>query len=189
MDAGFLEGFEIGFGLLWAILMSEPLITLGVFFILGLAIAIPIVMDIRWERKLKESGIREIDQMSGQNFEEYLRVLLKNSGFRVKLTPTSGDYGADLILTTSDQRIIVQAKRYKKNVGIKAVQEIASAKNHYSADECWVITNSYFTEPAKRLASSNHVRLVDRDQLIDWILTLKKKTADIPPIQETTRKS
>ncbi|WP_414811618.1 hypothetical protein [Rossellomorea marisflavi] len=38
------------------------------------------------------------------------------------------------------------------------------------------------------MASSNHVRLVDRDQLIDWILTLKKKTADVPPIQETTRK-
>ncbi|WP_397548196.1 restriction endonuclease [Rossellomorea marisflavi] len=69
-----------------------------------------------------------------------------------------------------------------------AVQEIASAKSHYSADECWVITNSFFTEPAKRLASSNHVRLVDRDQLIDWILTLKKKTADVPPIQETPRK-
>ncbi|KZE50963.1 restriction endonuclease [Rossellomorea marisflavi] len=38
-----------------------------------------------------------------------------------------------------------------------------------------VLINSFFTEPAKRLASSNHVRLVDRDQLIDWILTLKKK--------------
>jgi restriction system protein len=188
MDVGFLEGFEIGFGLLWAILMSEPLITLGVFFTLGLVIAIPIVMDVRWEQKLKESGIREIDQMSGRDFEEYLRVLLKNLGFRVKLTPASGDYGADLILTTSDQRIIVQSKRYKKNVGIKAVQEIASAKSHYSADECWVITNSFFTEPAKRLASSNHVKLVDRDQLIDWILTLKKKTADVPPIQETIRK-
>ncbi|WP_053072151.1 restriction endonuclease [Rossellomorea marisflavi] len=133
MDVGFLEGFKIGFGLLWAILMSEPLLTLGVFFILGLAIAIPIVMDICREQKLKESGIREIDQMSGRNFEEYLRVLLGNLGFRVKVTPASGDYGADLVLTTSDQRIIVQAKRYKKNVGIKAVQEIASAKSHYSA--------------------------------------------------------
>jgi len=103
----------------------------------------------------------------------------------VKVTPASGDYGADLVLTTSDQRIIVQAKRYKKNVGIKAVQEIASAKSHYSAYECWVITNSFFTEPAKKLASSNHVRLVDRDQLIDWILALKKKTADISAVQKT----
>ncbi|GLI86356.1 hypothetical protein ANABIO32_41520 [Rossellomorea marisflavi] len=132
MDVSFLEGFEIGFGLLWAILMSEPLITLGVFFTLGLVIAIPIVMDIRWERKLKESGIREIDQMSGRNFVEYLRVLLKNLGFRVKLTPPSGDYGADLVLTTSDQRIIVQAKRYKKNVGIKAVQPYSRTRDCFS---------------------------------------------------------
>jgi|GEM_PF-4149490 len=63
MGVGFLEGFKIGFGLLWAILMSEPLITLFVFFILGLVIAIPIVMNIRREQKLRESGIREIDQV------------------------------------------------------------------------------------------------------------------------------
>ncbi|QHA38770.1 restriction endonuclease (plasmid) [Rossellomorea marisflavi] len=165
--------------------MDEPLLTLGIFSLLGLVIAIPLIQDIRREQRLKESGIREIDQMSGRNFEEYLKVLLKNLGYRVKLTPSSGDYGADLVLTLSDQRIIVQAKRYKKNVGIKAVQEIASAKSHYSADECWVVTNSFFTEPAKKLASSNQVRLVDRDLLIDWILALKKKTADVPPIQQT----
>jgi restriction system protein len=182
MDVGFFEGFKIGFKILWAILSADPLLTLGIFFILGLTIAIPLVKDIRREQKLKESGIREIDQMSGRAFEEYLKALLKDVGYRVKLTPASGDFGADLVLTTSDQRIIVQAKRYKKNVGIKAVQEIATAKSHYNADECWVITNSFFTEPAKRLASSNHVRLVDRDQLIGWILALKKKTADISAV-------
>jgi restriction system protein len=185
MDIGFLEGFKIGFDLLWTILMAEPLLTLGIFSLLGLVIAIPLIQDIRREQRLKESGIREIDQMSGQNFEEYLKVLLKSLGYRVKLTPSTGDYGADLVLTTSELRIIVQAKRYKKNVGIKAVQEIASAKSHYKANECWVITNSFFTEPAKKLASSNQVRLVDRDLLIDWILALKKKTADVPPIQQT----
>lgn len=185
MDIGFLEGFKIGFELLWTILMAEPLLTLGIFSLLGLVIAIPLIQDIRREQRLKESGIREIDQMSGRNFEEYLKVLLKNLGYRVKLTPSSGDYGADLVLTMNNQRIIVQAKRYKKNVGIRAVQEIASAKSHYKANECWVITNSFFTEPAKKLASSNRVRLVDRDLLIDWILALKKKTADVPPIQQT----
>jgi restriction system protein len=81
---------------------------------------------------------------------------------------------ADLILSAKGKKIIVQAKRYKKNVGVKAVQEIASAKSHYKADECWVITNSFFTEHAKKLASSNQVRLVDRKELMNWMLKENK---------------
>ncbi|WP_363322148.1 restriction endonuclease [Sporosarcina highlanderae] len=78
------------------------------------------------------------------------------------------------MLSTKGKKIIVEAKRYKKNVGVKAVQEIASAKSHYKADECWVITNRFFTEQAKKLASSNQVRLIDRKHLMNWMLQENK---------------
>ena len=54
-------------------------------------------------------------------------------------------------------------------MGIKAVQEIFSAKSYYGADECWVITNNFFTDPAIKLAFANNVILIDRDQLIEWM--------------------
>lgn len=93
----------------------------------------------------------------------------------MKLIKTeTGYFGADVILKAKDKKIIVQAKRYKKNVGVKAVQEIAAAKNYYNADECWVITNSFFTKQAKTLANSNQVRLIDRKQLIHWMLVKSK---------------
>jgi len=63
--------------------------------------------------------------------------------------------------------VVVQAKRYSKAVGLKAVQEVTSAKPHYKADEAWVITNSSFTKAAEKLATSNNVRLIGREQLID----------------------
>jgi len=132
------------------------------------------------ERRLKKSGILEVDKMSGRKFEEYLQVLLKAKGYYVELTPASGDYGADLILSIKDKKIIVQAKRYKGNVGIRAVQEIASAKSYYKADECWVITNSFFTEQARKLASSNKVRLIDRKQLMSWMLQENKSIQYVP---------
>lgn len=128
------------------------------------------IVNVLREQKLRKSGILEVDKMSGRMFEEFLQALLKAKGYYVQLTPESGDYGADLILSTKGKKIIVQAKRYKKNVGVKAVQEIATAKSHYKSDECWVITNSFFTEQAKKLASSNKVRLVDRKQLMNWML-------------------
>ncbi|WP_084031585.1 restriction endonuclease [Anaerobacillus arseniciselenatis] len=45
--------------------------------------------------------------MSGRKFEEYLQALLIEKGYYVQLTPASGDYGADLILSTKGKKIIL----------------------------------------------------------------------------------
>lgn len=166
----FIEGVKMGISLLLTILNANPLFTIILALFVGGSLLLAFIVRIINEIKLRKSGILEVDQMTGRRFEEYLKALLKRKGYSVQLTSASGDYGADLILSTKGKKIAVQAKRYKKNVGIKAVQEIASAKNHYKADECWVITNSFFTNPAKELARSNQVKLIDRKQLIQWMI-------------------
>lgn len=128
----------------------------------------------RYEEKLRNSGILEVDTMDGKVFEDFLMSLLKKMGYRVITTSTTGDYGVDLILYINDKKIIVQAKRYSSKVGIKAVQEISSAKNFYNANECWVATNNYFTTPAKNLAEANNVTLIDRDDLMEWLIEVNK---------------
>lgn len=172
---GFLEGVLIGIGMLWDVAMAEPLWIgiLGVFLVGSYVLAL--IANVIKKQKLKKSGILQVDTMKGKEFEEYLRALFSERGYQVRLTPATGDYGADLVLIQNGRKTIVQAKRYKKNVGIKAVQEIASAKQHYRADECWVVTNSGYTEPARRLAQSNQVRLVDRTLLMKWMLEMKKQ--------------
>lgn len=174
MGLDFFDGFKMGLDLLWTMLTAEPLLTLGIIVFFCGFLIFALIVNVLREQKLRKSGILEVDKMSGRKFEEYLQALLKAKGYHVQLTPASGDYGADLILSEKGKKIIVQAKRYKKNVGVKAVQEIASAKSHYKADECWVITNSFFTEQAKKLASSNQVRLIDRKQLMNWMLQENK---------------
>ncbi|AQU78499.1 MULTISPECIES: restriction endonuclease [Planococcus] len=125
------------------------------------------------QKKLNESGILQVDAMSGAEFEEFLRLRYKAEGYAVRKTPYTGDYGADLILEKGPQKIAVQAKRYKSNVGIKAVQEISAAKLHYGANEAWVVTNSFFTKAAAELARSNKVKLVNRDELVEILLAKK----------------
>ncbi|RRJ54017.1 restriction endonuclease [Paenibacillus oralis] len=127
------------------------------------------------EEKLKRSGIKEIDKMSGGQFEQYLGLLFKGYGYSVSITKLSGDYGADLVLSKGGKRIVVQAKRYSKNVGIKAVQEAQASIAHYKASEAWVVTNSNYTPAAYELAKSNQVRLIGREELINMILRLKDK--------------
>ena len=171
----FTEGFGLGLEMFWSIVLANPMLIgfLAIFFVITVLLGL-IKKTLRYN-KLKKSGILNVDEMSGREFEEYLRVLFRERGYQVQLTPTTGDFGADLILSAKNQKIVVQAKRYKKNVGLKAVQEISTAKNHFNADECWVVTNSSYTEPAKKLAASNRVRLVDRELLMKWMLEMKKK--------------
>ena len=157
-----------------------------IIFLIPLAIIAIITIDFRikannkrqneYEKELLQSGIYQVDSMNGRAFEDYLAIILKAKGYNVQQTQASGDYGADLILSANGIKIAVQAKRYSKNVGIKAVQEISSAKNYYGVNECWVITNNYFTAPAINLATSNDVKLIDRDQLVDWMMKEKIRT-------------
>jgi len=139
---------------------------------------------IRVQQKPPDSGISTIDTMSGSDFERYLNALFQEAGYQVKHTPISGDFGADLVLTKNGLITVVQAKRYSGKVGVKAVQEIVAAKSYYGADKGAIVTNSYFTEQAITLANPNEIQLVNRDELVNFIISTKsngsatKKFAD-----------
>jgi len=121
--------------------------------------------------RLRRSGIEQIDKMTGYQFEKYLSELFREHGYKAKVTPERGDYGADLILKRKDGSLIaVQAKRYKKNIGINAIQEASGGRDHYKTGEAWVVTNSFFTLAAKKQSKSSDVRLINREELIKLIL-------------------
>ena len=124
-------------------------------------------------KSLLDSGILEVDEMTGKEFERFLAVHFRKCGYSVDLTQDSQDYGADLILYEYGWTTVVQAKRSKNPVGIKAVQEVAGAVRHYNGNKGRVITNNRFTENACKLAKSNDVELWDRKKLIEFILTAK----------------
>ena len=148
-------------------------------FVTGFALYMAISYTFRYvkkyirRKKYLASSLSQIDKMDGKEFEKYLKAVFEEKGYSVKLTKDSGDFGADLIMYKKGgfrddkyklpEKIIVQAKRYKGNVGIEAVQQIAAAKEYYKADTCAVATNRYFTKAAKQLAKANKVILWDRE--------------------------
>ncbi len=123
----------------------------------------------RKRRRLLRLKLTQIDNLDGFDFEEYLFYKLKKEGYSVKLTSNSHDYGADLVLKKGRKKIVIQAKRWKGNVGISAVQEVVGAKSYYKAKYAMVITNSGFTRSAKDLANVNNVILWNRHTLKQWI--------------------
>lgn len=118
---------------------------------------------------------KRIDKMEGIAFERYVTDLLWRNGYRARETQASGDFGVDIVMCRAGEKYAVQCKRYKKNVGIHAVQEIAAGKRFYGCDHGVVITNAKFTSAAKTLAESEEVLLWDEAVLMDMIENVSSK--------------
>ena len=152
-----------------------------VFWPLWVFLLVVALAKLAWRgyqlRRLSRSGIHEIDEMSGHRFEEYLSTLFRRLGFHVELTRRRGDYGADLVISKGEHRTAVQAKRWNKKVGLKAVQEAVASKGMYDCDRALVVANRAFTEQAKKLARANKVELWDRDVLVGKLLSVRGEEA------------
>ena len=146
---------------------------MAIIIVLLIAAGIGVYGYVRYQQHQtamwRESGITDIDQMSGVDFEQRLAVLFRDQGYRVELTPRSGDYGADLIVSNTEVRIIVQAKRSARTIGVKAVQEVASALQFYGGTQAMVITNAQFSPNAYTMAERLKIVLWDRTILIQQL--------------------
>ena len=115
-----------------------------------------------WQQAHGHTKAGELDQLSGAEFEKFLAGLFRSQGYTVELTPSTGDYGADLILIKDERRIAVQAKRYVGSVGVSAVQEALSGQAYYQCNAAWVVTTGTFTTNALELAKKSGVKLIGR---------------------------
>ena len=88
-------------------------------------------------QRLKKAGIAEVDRMDGLTFERSLVSFFRRLGYRVEHTGRQGDYGADLVVAKGGRRTVVQAKCWKKKVGVRAVQESDDALLCASAPAGW----------------------------------------------------
>ena len=131
-----------------------------------------------WEKYYRLKNVESLDTLSGIEFELAIKEIYVNKGYEVTITPRSNDYGTDLIAVQGGHRIAIQAKRYSKQVGIKAVQEAATGAQYYQASEACVITNSFFSQNAVELAKVLGVSLIDRQKLMAmWVKVFPENSA------------
>ncbi|BCJ95485.1 hypothetical protein acsn021_30540 [Anaerocolumna cellulosilytica] len=145
----------------------------GVYGIIS-TILIKIIFLIRVRNMYLNCDIDAVDEMTGIEFEQFLYFKFRKQGYKVNTTPVSSDYGADLVVRKRRETIVIQAKRYQRDVGIAAVQEVIGSIAYYNASKGMVITNSFFTPNAINLAIANDVILWNRKELIHYLLKNNK---------------
>lgn len=127
--------------------------------------------------RLSKAGIFEIDKMTGEEFEERLRILFTNLGYKAERTSpgkVKPDYGVDLVIEKNGIRTAVQAKCYRRQlVGEDAVREVYSGINYYHCNDALVVTNNNYSKMAWMLAKSDNVKLWNRNYLVKVLLTEK----------------
>ena len=150
--------------------------------------------QIKLKKKSKEKvavfNMSQLDSLSGIDFENFLKDMFEKLGYNVQVTKASHDYGADLLVSKNGTLAIVQAKCYSKTVGIKAIQEVVSAKCHYGATDAFVATNNFFSKDAEILALENGVKLIDRTVIEKMIakydIKIEKTTSNFSALSKNS---
>lgn len=149
-----------------------------VAIVIGVIIFISMVCTIY--RKLhRKYTLKQLDKMDGHQFEYACADILKANGYKhVKVTRSSGDFGVDIIAEKDKVRYAIQCKRYNHKLDNTPIQEVVGGLAYYQCDKGAVMTNQYFTEPAKQLAKVNDIELLDRDTLSHMVDKTEKSFDD-----------
>ena len=126
-----------------------------------------------WAQAIK---LKDLDRMSGVEFEAWLAAKLRSWGYETKITTATSDFGVDVIAVDRFRktRLAIQCKRHNlhSTVGVKAVMEVVAGMHYQRCDRAAVVTTATrFTRQARALAEVHDVRLFDRGRLgtEDWL--------------------
>lgn len=101
----------------------------------------------------------------GQEYEIRCLKKLEDFGFSANLTGNGSDFGADIICEKDGISYLIQCKNHARPIGVKAIQEVFTARGVYLADYCIVLAESGFTKAAHELAEKNSVLLCSLEGL------------------------
>ena len=129
-----------------------------------------------------ESQYQIMNNMTWQAFERNLCRLLTYEGYdNVRLVGQTGDHGADVTGNKAGKKWLVQAKHWKKPVGLDVAQETINAVYEYKADIPVIVSSNGFDAAVKSyqstlLARKIPLQLWDSNTLVSRTKRLPDKT-------------
>jgi len=101
------------------------------------------------------------NSLIGKRYEQFVASKLTQQGFRgIKMTPSSSDYGADILcFDLHGNACAVQCKYSTSKVGYKAVEEALAGARYYNCRRALLVANRGFTKNAVNGANKLGVEL------------------------------
>ncbi|OFX10252.1 MAG: hypothetical protein A2516_08480 [Alphaproteobacteria bacterium RIFOXYD12_FULL_60_8] len=125
-----------------------------------------------WQDRLlaKQTSVASLADLSWGGFEEMLAAAFRLEGYSVKVTGDSGaDGGVDLVLHRGDEVTLVQAKHWRRDVGVTIVRELFGVMSARKAQRGIIVTSGNFSADAKNFAATLPMELLDGQALLERI--------------------
>lgn len=112
--------------------------------------------------------------MDWEDFEHLVREVFEKEfsrrGGEVKITQSSRDGGVDAVAFDPDPftggKIVIQAKRYTKTVGVSAVRDLYGSMLHEKASRGILVTTADYGPDAYQFSSGKHITLLTGSNLL-----------------------
>lgn len=141
-------------------------------------------LDARGRRRRRLLGYRleDLDRLPGSAFEDWVAAVLDEGGCQVERTPATRDFGVDLIATVQGRRIGIEAKRHQRPISNQAVRSVVAGSEYHTCEGAAVVTQSTFTESARRQAARARVPVLligrqDLHRLVNILFESSKTSA------------
>jgi restriction system protein len=107
-----------------------------------------------------------MENMDPNDFENLVALIYEKEGYAVRVTGKSHDGGIDIEAERSSgggrDRVIIQCKRQKANVGRPVVQNLWGVVNSdHTITRADLVTSSDFSSEAREFAGGKRITLVD----------------------------
>ncbi len=116
----------------------------------------------------KVKTLAEMLALEPAEFENWVALLFKLIGYKVKNTQEVADHGIDLLVSDGHVRYgLVQCKRYRGTVGEPVVRDLYGTLIHENADYGWLVTTGGISRQARVWATGKPIELWDGQKLVE----------------------
>lgn len=130
-------------------------------------------LDVKWSAR----GDRNLAVMSWDDFEHLIRELFEKEfelrGGEVRVTQASRDGEVDAIAFDPDPitggKIVIQAKRYTRTVGVSAVRDLFGTVMNEGASRGILVTTADYGPDAYQFASDKPLTLLNGSNLLHML--------------------
>ena len=131
-----------------------------------------------------------LEQMDPREFELLVCDLYTRQGYRVQVTPYSGDSGVDGYLRRDDKLYLLQCKRTKGSVGQPVLRDLFGTMTHEGAAGGIVVTTGKVSRQARKWAVGKPITFVESIELCAMIRRLYAEGEIVPDSwQSSSRRS
>lgn len=132
--------------------------------------------------KEKNAGVRQqltefLQSMNPYQFEHLIKLLLETMGYEALVTAAGNDKGVDVVaeieLGISRVKEVIQAKRFKGNIGRPILDQLRGSLHYFQAMRGTIITTGGFTKGTKEAAflqGAAPITLIDGETLVNLLI-------------------